>query len=337
MTHMSQATIVLPTRNRPKFLRRALRYLASVGCRLPVVVTDSSDAGYLSEVETACQEQARNLNLSIIHFPPALDFPEKIAASLEWVKTNYCVLLADDDFIVPSAIEKCVDFLEAHPDYVLAHGAAVSFRLAPGGDITGPIVELSSYPQMSQESSSGFERLFNHSCAYRTTFYSVHRLATMKEIWGASLDTDLEFRELIPTFLALSKGKSKRLDIFYMARQSHTASATTQLADKLTWLTTPRFGAGVLRLRKLLADSLAVELGGSESQRLAAVNSLFLMYLTDYLANQGGHKLLIEGYTGNERTYEPQPQDQRLEMTSLLRGPSPFFEDFFPIVTALMG
>ena len=334
---MSKATIVLPTRNRPQFLHRALRYLASVHCTLPILVTDSSDSEFRHEVQGVLDEVERSLNLAVIHFPPALDFPEKVVASLEWVNTEYCTLLADDDFIVPRSIESCTDFLAAHPDYTLAHGLAVSFRLSGANPCTGAITEVYAYPQMSQESPSGLERLRSHSCVYRTTFYSVHRLSIMKEIWAASVNTDMEFRELIPSFLAIAKGKSKCLEVFYMARQVHVASDSAQLTDPLLWLTTPRFSDGFLRLRKVLADALESELRGTDTERQATVHKIFYTYFAEYLAVRGGNRLVIQGYSGTERTYEPPPYDPRLDMASLVGGASPFFGEFNPIATSVRG
>jgi glycosyltransferase domain-containing protein len=334
---MATTTIMIPTRNRPRFLRRVLRYLKSVGCTLPVLVTDSSDDEFLGEIQRIMTEVEPHLSARLRHVPPALGPQGKVLASLEWVMTDYCVFLADDDFIVPSSIEKCASFLSSHPEYVMAHGLGVSFRLAPGYEINGPLGEIFPYPQSSQESPSTLERLYRHACGYRTTVYSVHRLAVMKEIWGATLNTDMEFGEIIPSFLAIARGKSKRLDVFYIARECHALAATTQMPDRISWLTTPQFAAGFLHLRKLLADALTSEIPSSEADRQAAVTRLLGTYITDYLAHFGGNKLIIPGYPGDDRTHEPQPRDPRLEMAALMHGSSPFLEDFAPIYSIIQG
>ena len=111
-------TIIIPTFNRPEYLRRLLGYYARDGLDIncKIVIVDSSS------------EKNKSTNKETIHYFSNLDvlyldnFSENIHPyikqlfALGQVDTEYCVVCPDDDFILIDAINQAVDFFEKNPD-----------------------------------------------------------------------------------------------------------------------------------------------------------------------------------------------------------------------------
>ena len=45
------------------------------------------------------------------------------------VQENYVSYIGDDDYLIPNSLEKCIQFLETHPEYSTAHGKGIAFSL----------------------------------------------------------------------------------------------------------------------------------------------------------------------------------------------------------------
>ena len=82
-------SIVIPTRNRPSYLARAMAYYAQFDA-IQLIVCDSSEQSFNAEIT----EQ-----VTYYHFPKA-SFVEKIQAILPSLAKEYVVLSADDDFLL---------------------------------------------------------------------------------------------------------------------------------------------------------------------------------------------------------------------------------------------
>ena len=56
---------------------------------------------------------------------PGFNSVECVGKLVHMVSTPYAAFVADDDFLVPSALEQCADFLDVNQDYSAAHGLGI--------------------------------------------------------------------------------------------------------------------------------------------------------------------------------------------------------------------
>jgi glycosyltransferase domain-containing protein len=226
---MTKVSIIIPTFNRPGYLRRVLGYYDSFDRQFDVIVADSSS------------DENKNLNKEVIASFPKLgiiylgDYPSeingyaKIFDAVNHVATEYCVFCADDDFITPKGIKKSVEFLETHQDFVLAQGHGIGFTVKKNRENKQEFHWKYAYLPVSVELTDPAARLEYHLSKYLiTTFYGVHRSDTLKIVYNFILKCEADlflFGELLATSLTLLIGKIKCLDVLYAARDATPVTA----------------------------------------------------------------------------------------------------------------
>ena len=115
---MENLTIIIPSNNRPFFLRRSINYWNNYN--FPVIIVDGSD-------ETQKKWVDKNSNRNIQYLYKKTPFPDRLNFAAKAIKTKYCILISDDEFYCASALEKCVNFLEKNKEYVAVNGCAIGF------------------------------------------------------------------------------------------------------------------------------------------------------------------------------------------------------------------
>jgi len=241
--------------------------------------------------------------LSIHHEQYSSDtyIPSKIAQALSVVDSEYSVVCADDDFIVPRAVERCTQFLESNPDYEVAHGHTMwvctvelttrkrflTFSRIEPDTPRSKLWSRESSQRTIDYSDPGL-RLHQHLLDYWPTFYSVHRRLNLMRnmLLTANLTKDYWFGELLPGCLSIIQGKLKCLDILYQVRPYNIRDSATESINRITptyyatLLTADDFSGRYIQFRDCLADELASVSSKPKEEAKGIVNHAFLSFLT---------------------------------------------------------
>jgi len=207
-------TVVIPTHNRPEYLRRVLTYLGNCEEEFALIVADSSTPDLRGQNRKICRDL----------FGDAVDYQEhssetqlftKHRDAAASVRTRYACMLADDDIIDVREMMRCMAFLEEHPDYSGCHGRWVGFRPLKGRyEITH--VE---YGKESPENDDLGARIVDYFMNYEAIFYLVIRTEVMRQSFEFALRQNCSlFSELGIGFTAVALGKVKRLDGLFAYR-----------------------------------------------------------------------------------------------------------------------
>jgi glycosyltransferase domain-containing protein len=224
--------LIVPTHNRPHFMRRLLSYYQAAKAGLRIIVIDSSEPLRAAQNKELVSEAnwPSGLQLEYHHtnerFPP--EFPpivhEKVQWALEIAATAYVALCADDDFLVPSALEKFVNFLDQNPDYCCAKGRIFDF-IAPKKGVFRLLPALHWRPVKSEDAC---ERVWLASRYYQQSFYGLFRLETLQEIQRSMPQRFLRhpgwLDELSFSTFAAAMGKIMRFDCPYEYRELHDSN-----------------------------------------------------------------------------------------------------------------
>lgn len=247
--NLDSVSVVIPAHNRPEKLRRLLHYYSKT--TIQIIVSDSSNLPfpYLSEFP----------GLNYVHFPNA-QFLWKIYKILPSIKTKYVVYCADDDFIVPQAIEQCIQFLDLHPDYNSAQGHYLSYETNSHGLEFFPSYIRNFEKDTNQDLPS--ERLAEFKDLYASLLYSVIRTTTFTEMYSRCIEGEaLKFKnlflaEIYFNFSSLIEGKNKTLPVFYGAREKDYASATYSTVPLSTIRTAPQYEEEFRNFTNLVTEHL---------------------------------------------------------------------------------
>ena len=216
----SRYTLLIPTFNRPAYLRSLIGYLAARRFEYPVRVLDTSSDDALAQN----RETVARAGLGIVHevYDPATAIYKKLELAIAPVESTYCSFCADDDILFTDQVPKLLDVLDANPTFDVAHGYYVNFKPGEDFDIWSTV-----YSAPSIASDDALKRIVQQMKDYQAIFYGVHRTQTMKSIL-APLDRvkSLWAKEMLTSSLTLIAGGAYRVPHYYMARNTNPSIAT---------------------------------------------------------------------------------------------------------------
>ena len=220
---MTDFTIVITSFNRPKCLLRNLKFLLSYNLSFKIIIADSSSSNDINENDELKILIDEN-NVLFKNFPHETEVTQKISDTLKYVSTKYCVLCADDDFIIPTSIIECINFLKNNPDYVSCHGKYYIHTKFEYVKKYGLALSNLSGSLKSCEQEDIIERIdifLAGKLDSQYTFYAVFETINLKTIWEQTsiYANGWLLNESFSTIVGLIMGKMKTLPIFYMSRE----------------------------------------------------------------------------------------------------------------------
>lgn len=210
-------TIVIPTyNNRHRYLNRILDYFSQF--KLNIIVVDSS--------RTKLPDYKRH-KINYIHLPET-NYTLKLYKAFEMVDTQYALLCADDDFIIPTAIDKCIDFLDENQDYSSVQGNIIAFKNKRFGAIKTFPWMFHTY-NLDFNSDKATDRLSEFFNNHLYLHYSVHRVESLRNSFKFTKDYEDKIAgstiEYILDIIGIIDGKHKVLSIFYYVSELVKVSA----------------------------------------------------------------------------------------------------------------
>ncbi len=219
----SSLTICILTHNRYEHLKRLLRYYQDSEYSFDLIILDSSP---VKSVDKELSFLLDKTGASLKYFPEDTFFAEKLSQGLSYVDTEYAVLCADDDFLIPQGLNKAVKFLKNHKDFSSAHGIYCSHSSEISNGVEWGINYPFSRSNKNPDALKRFKKFFpgNYS-SY--PFYAVHQTKTLKAIWKKTNEhvSDWGWVEIFPSSMSIILGKSKKLLVLYSSREINAHNA----------------------------------------------------------------------------------------------------------------
>lgn len=327
-------TIMIPTMNRSDFLIRLLNYYANTGYKHWISIGDSSNSEHVEKTKYAIKNIGGRLKVIYNEFP-GLNDVECMQQIVKTVSTPYVVFVADDDFLVPNGLERCIGFLENNQDYNSAHGIANVFTLQSSGPY-GKFASSHNYRLPSIEAETASQRILDHLSNYAVTLFCVHRIESWKDMYSDI--TPKHFAaEMLPCCLSVIHGKVKQLDCFYLVRQNHNIRFKQQ--DRHEWMSSPDWDTSYKYFIDLLAKEISLQDGITLEKSRNNIEKAFKLYLDSWT------KSTIYSRIGKAARYMPgmdrvitklkQKRYGNLSLSMLLNPSSPYHEDFMIVYNAV--
>jgi len=256
----SRFSVVVPTFNGTPYLRRLLDYFRNIAFDGSIVLSDNS-SGEHREFVMQCPREYADLDIEVQQFPHDIRFLDKMVRTLETIASRFVMLHAHDDFMIPRAVERCVMFLNEHPDYSVARGRVAMVRLARehGENVQ---VSLVPHPMRGYEEDEAATRVLHHVERYASTFYSVHRREPLIESFQRTeaATKNVIFFQYLSSCISVLRGKVRCMDELFYVRQGHEDSWSGNLRRSENYehwpmlITSPDFSRHYHDFRSALAE-----------------------------------------------------------------------------------
>jgi len=347
----SRVTLVIPTLNRPEFLRRQLAYYRQMGFAGDILVADSSEQAGFQSTSHWMNEFASHLTVRHYHLPK-LSFAGAIRELTKEVRTPYVAVIPDDDFLIPSGIAQCADFLDKDDGYIAAHGLGIVIYSSDSG--TNHISAAGYYPQPVLSDDPASDRVINHVRNYSVTFFSTHRTEIWVKVFEATpsskdspLCCDRSFSdELLQCALTAAYGKIGQIDCLYLVRQDH--NMRNWLPNWYQWLTSEKWRPSYLWYRDKVAAAIC-EVDDIPLQRAqGAVDSSLAEYLQKFIGARAEgaeglvtriRRVILHYLPGSGRAvlrqYRSRLGSRYISFEGLMDPVSPYHRDFLHIHNAV--
>ena len=216
-------TCLVPTHNRPQFLRRFFHFYGQFPPGFSFSVVDSSGPSAAAENLAVIERWKPVLEIEYRHLD--LNLVDKCAHRLEQVQTPFTVLCADDDLLFPDAIRRCVEFLEHEPGCASATGRNTALYVKQRR------WSCMVYQGYSIEDDRPFDRCFRMADYWFSNFYAVHRTEILRDIFritAANTDSRLTLHvpEILLSQLSVLCGRVKVLPLIYSLLEDHGANSS---------------------------------------------------------------------------------------------------------------
>ncbi len=226
---LEKLTIVIPTFGRQEFISRQIDYWSESSVSL--IILDGSTHPWSGKNKIASDSKL------IYHHSP-VSIQKRLGESLYFVTTEYVVLLSDDEFLLYSALEKCIDFLDKNPDFSCCKGQAIGFKW--DGKITYGFEVYPGLKNYVVNSDNGSERMREHMSPYEmATLWSVQRRNVyencMKAIGSGPAFSSAAASELQVSLISAFMGKVKVLDDLMWLRSFENSNTWGDMSVNEWW------------------------------------------------------------------------------------------------------
>ena len=295
-------TLVIPTHNRSKLLRKLVQFLGHKALPTAVKVLDSSRDEEQRENIHLCHHSP--LNIEHVTFAPEIPFFEKLLDGLQGVSTQYVSLCADDDIVFPAAVKRCVEHLDCHTECAAAEGYSLFvFEKSPGYDV----IEL-NYGAPSIDGQQPIKRFRQLLSNYQSPFYAVYRTSVLTEsLRRAATTTPWCLSELTQAFTSATHGQIHRIECVYNVKGIGPQAQQYRYWHPTDWMNEDPddFSCGYRRYRDALVEYCREVLPESQGRAATAkaMDILHAVYFCDSLRSLCGFGQIasILGLSSRER------------------------------------
>ncbi|OGH62734.1 MAG: hypothetical protein A3G34_14305 [Candidatus Lindowbacteria bacterium RIFCSPLOWO2_12_FULL_62_27] len=286
---MPRLTMVVTTRNRVQFLSRFLAYYAGRAFSHPIIISDASDPEPFEAIVSMIRRYRDQLNVTHLAHPRA-SANICLAQGLAQARTPYCMLASDDDFYVPETMDLCMDFLDRHPAYRVAHGLCLMFGL-DSGQTHGRFQWMTHYEYADIEDDTGAGRLGRFMSHWFATGNSIHRTEDVRDGYTRVIERKLgyEFAEILTTCIPVIRGKVKRLEKLYKLCQAHPGQVSARGSQEpglFEWFCAAPWRGECEGVQRCLAEELARQDGMSVREGEETAKKYLWWMLGKYLSRE---------------------------------------------------
>lgn len=304
-----ELTIIIPTYNRPEHLKRSLKYYAQVSLTAKFIVADSSHSKAAQQTRKAVEDMRDELEISYVAFDQSIQFSYKIFQAVETSSTEFTLVIGDDDFVIPSGVEACIDLLRTDSSVVAAGGIRLGIAgHAPPQDKDDSWCEF--WPLWSDGivEDTALKRIRRIGVpAWPQYLYSVYRTDTLNR--ALSMVSDRNYSSIVEYMIyaaVLAEGKWPQIDgllalcsydsPYYTARDKASfPHYWGNVGGRISQLTLPSTSADVKHFSEAIGGKIADHEGMPTEKATQNMLRIFWAANIKYLVDNNIERELVDG------------------------------------------
>ncbi len=264
MSINTDLTVLLCIKDRVEYILRWMQYANNVELPFRIII---ADGGKDKELEKRLRNYSNfpKVHYTYLRYPHDKtynDYYRKQYLAAQHVKTKYCIMADDDDFLLVGGLLSAIKYLNSNQDYIACRGGITSFNVGCSGNNYYYHDKICYYTEYARNKSIDDEyakervnRLFAN---YTLVHYSVcktealiENLRTVSRLSPSELPTS----ELILAFLLATKGKIHYSESEHLLRQYNVEGSSHVFYSKIR----PKFvhlldNEGISVLSNLISD-----------------------------------------------------------------------------------
>jgi len=252
-----------------------------------IIIGDSSNPSYLESTKKALKTLKGKLN--IIH----KEYPElnEYMCTQQLVKlanTPYLAFSGDDDFLVPSGLNMCVEFLEENKEYTAACGVAVRLKTKDSHHY-GNIIECTEKRLPIEDSKRASERFLSFMSHAADVHFTVHRIETRLLMYKYVhlIQNKVFASSLLPCCLSVIDGKTKQLNHLFLVRQiNDNRYFHEEQGDTYAWITNPEWVSFLNIFNEIILEELMLKDGIKLDEAKEVLKRGLSMYIAPRLGRE---------------------------------------------------
>ena len=231
---LNKLTIVLPTKNRPNWLKRVLIYYSKNCFPGQILILDSSEKNIFEKIHILINDY-NNLNINL-NYVPNMNCEKSIYSNSNLINTDYSIFLADDDILLIDGLDKSLEFLENNKSYIGAIGNGYMISTISNGPFS-KINNITKYDLQGYEDEDAFSRIKNFLKNIKNTSFAIIRSKFFIDGYKKIMEIDdyyqsYFFGELMQSLFYIYSGRIKKINVDYLVRQSHPSNTYSKLNER---------------------------------------------------------------------------------------------------------
>jgi len=284
-------TLLIPTKNRTKFLNRVLKYYSKINFSGIIAIGDSSTGEDLDNNRKLIESNKNSINLIYKNYPNK-GLCQTSHELLKDVTTKFVAEVHDDNFVIPDSINQCIAFLNNNPDYSAARGLGISIKTK--NDVPhGKLIKCVKKQQPSSENETASERLQDLYGDYSDIHYAVHRTEIYREVLRNSHIGDNNFFHIMTTAITFILGKVKKLDTLHVVRHIQSPMGRKvflenqpESVDVYNWISGKDWNDKLMVFQNSIVSDLMKIDGISDEKAKKVYESSVMMFLSIFFDHQ---------------------------------------------------
>lgn len=289
-------TIWVPTKDRPDYLFRLLKYYNQTNFKGNIFIGDSSEGVSKEKNIETVKNYSKFLNIYHTFYPNKAT--GNVSAKLvEQIETEFSCFLGDDDLIIKSSIYPAVEHLKQNDDVSGVNGKSILFTTYEDKALS-KINWTAEYQLANLEEKKPLARLKKNFNQLKNCNMCVLRTKNQKTVFRnvAKLDklhSSYIFEELIGFSIMSLRGKIVQLPSLFLCRHGHSENSYHKY-DSFDWLMDSNWNFSLNVLKEVMINELMKIEKINKKEALQIFKYIFWKYLSQELNEKFQRKYEIK-------------------------------------------